>query len=72
MLSNEVTALFRVVFNGCLYFFMHFFGKINFVVCNSTLPPLHGFRFDNQMIAHGGIMGGIRVELHEVPPIFHP
>ena len=36
--------------------------------CNSTLPPQVSYRFDNQMIAHGGIRGGIRVELHEVPP----
>ena len=36
--------------------------------CNSTLPPLGGYRFDNQWIIGGGIRGGIRVELREVPP----
>ena len=36
--------------------------------CNSTLPPRGGYRFDNQWIISGGIMGGIRVELREVPP----
>ena len=36
--------------------------------CNSTLPPRGSYRFDNQEFIAGGIMGGIRVELHEVPP----
>ena len=36
--------------------------------CNSTLPPRGGYRFDYQEIISGGIMGGIRVELREVPP----
>ena len=36
--------------------------------CNSTLPPRGSYRFDNQWIICGGIMGGIRVELREVPP----
>ena len=36
--------------------------------CNSTLPPRGGYHFDNQWIIGGGIMGGIRVELREVPP----
>ena len=42
--------------------------KIFFVVCNSTLPPQHSYHFDNQGVIYGGIMGGIRVELREVPP----
>ena len=42
--------------------------KIFFVVCNSTLPPRGSYRFDNQWIISGGIMGGIRVELHVIPP----
>ena len=40
--------------------------------CNSTLPPRGTYRFDNQEIIDGGIIGGIRVELREVPPSFHP
>ena len=36
--------------------------------CNSTLPPRGSYRFDNQDFIGGGIMGGIRVELREVPP----
>ena len=36
--------------------------------CNSTLPPRGSYRFDNQEFIDGGIMGGIRVELREVPP----
>ena len=36
--------------------------------CNSTLQPRGSYRFDNQEIIGGGIMGGIRVELREVPP----
>ena len=27
--------------------------------CNSTLPPQGAYRFDNQEIIDGGIMGGI-------------
>ena len=46
--------------------------KINFVVCNSTLPPQCRYRSDNQRIAWGGIRGGIRVELHVIPPIIPP
>ena len=49
-----------------------FHRKIYFLVCNSTLPPLDCYRFGNQWFVCGGIMGGIWVELHEVPPIFHP
>ena len=36
--------------------------------CNSTLPPYCGYYSDNQEITDGGIMGGIRVELHVIPP----
>ena len=36
--------------------------------CNSTLPPWGAYSFDNQKIIDGGIIGGIRVELREVPP----
>ena len=36
--------------------------------CNSTLPPHGSYSFDNQEFIAGGIMGGIRVELREVPP----
>ena len=36
--------------------------------CNSTLPPQGAYLFDNQEIIDGGIIGGIRVELREVPP----
>ena len=36
--------------------------------CNSPLTPRGGYRFENQWIIGGGIMGGIRVELREVPP----
>ncbi|MDY2806988.1 MAG: hypothetical protein SOU48_10915, partial [Prevotella sp.] len=46
--------------------------KIFFVICNSTLPPRCGYRFDNQMFECGGITGGIRVELHVIPPIIPP
>ena len=42
--------------------------KNKMLKCNSTLPPRGGYRFDNQWIITGGIMGGIRVELREVPP----
>ena len=40
--------------------------------CNSTLPPRGTYRFDNQEIIDGGIMGGSRVELHVIPPIIPP
>ena len=46
--------------------------QIFFVVCNSTLPPLHDYHRDNQAFASGGITGEIWVELHEVPPIIPP
>ena len=46
--------------------------KIFFHVCNSTLPPRHYYHFDNQRFMRGGIMGGIRVELHVIPPIIPP
>ena len=36
--------------------------------CNSTLPPRCCYRYDNQWIIRGGITGGIRVELHVIPP----
>ena len=36
--------------------------------CNSILPPRGSYRFDNQEFIDGGIMGGIRVELHVIPP----
>ena len=39
--------------------------------CNSTLPPRCCYHCDNQWIMRGGITGGIRVELHVIPPIFH-
>ena len=42
--------------------------KKYFVVCNSTLPPWRCYCSDNQWFIHGGIMGGIRVELHVIPP----
>ena len=42
--------------------------KIFFVVCNSTLPPQAGYSSKNQHVRRGGIIGGIRVELREVPP----
>ena len=42
--------------------------KIFFVVCNSTLPPQGGYLSKYQYVRQGGIMGGIRVELREVPP----
>ena len=48
--------------------FGYYFLKIFFVVCNSTLPPRGGNRFDNQRVKQGGIMGGIRVELRVIPP----
>ena len=44
----------------------------NIVICNSTLPPLRIYHFDTQLIGHGGIMGGIWVELREVPPVIPP
>ena len=46
--------------------------KIIFLICNSTLPPWWGYNDEYQRVRCGGISGGIRVELHEVPPIFHP
>ena len=42
--------------------------KIFYVVCNSTLPPRRGYSSNNQCVRQGGIMGGIRVELHVIPP----
>ena len=42
--------------------------KNKMLKCNSTLPPRGSYRFDNQEFIGGGIMGGIRVELREVPP----
>ena len=36
--------------------------------CYSNLPPRDSYRFDYQRVKQGGIMGGIRVELREVPP----
>ena len=42
--------------------------KIFFCERSSTLPPHGSYRFDNQEFIAGGIMGGIRVELREVPP----
>ena len=42
--------------------------KNKMLKCYSTLPPRGGYRFDYQEIISGGIMGGIRVELREVPP----
>ena len=36
--------------------------------CNSTLPPRCSYHSDNQEIISGGISGGIRVELHVIPP----
>ena len=49
-----------------------FHRKIYFLVCNSTLPPLYSYHFDSQRFMCGGIMGGIWVELHEVPPVIPP
>ena len=48
--------------------FGYYFLKIFYVVSNSTLPPRGSYRFDNQRIKQGGIMGGIRVELLVIPP----
>ena len=42
--------------------------KIFFVVCNSTLPPMGDYMFDYQRVRQGGTIGGIWVELREVPP----
>ena len=42
--------------------------KNKMLKCNSTLPPQGSYRFDNQEFICGGIIGGIRVELREVPP----
>ena len=42
--------------------------KNKMLKCNSTLPPHGSYCFDNQEFICGGIMGGIRVELREVPP----
>ena len=42
--------------------------KNKMLKCNSTLPPWGAYSFDNQKIIDGGIIGGIRVELREVPP----
>ena len=42
--------------------------KIFFVVCNSTLPPRGGYLSKYQRVRRGGIIGGIRVELHVIPP----
>ena len=42
--------------------------KIFFVVCNSTLPPQGGYLSNYQRVIRGGIIGGIRVELHVIPP----
>ena len=42
--------------------------KNKMLKCNSTLPPRGSYRFDNQDFIGGGIRGGIRVELREVPP----
>ena len=48
--------------------FGDYFLKIFFVVCNSTLPPRRGYSSNNQCVRQGGIRGGIRVELHVIPP----
>ena len=42
--------------------------KIYFCKTNSTLPPHWYYMFNTQRVRRGGIMGGIWVELHEVPP----
>ena len=42
--------------------------KIFYVVCNSTLPPQGGYSPKYQCVRRGGIIGGIRVELHVIPP----
>ena len=42
--------------------------KNKMLKCNSTLPPRGTYLFDNQEIIEGEIIGGIRVELREVPP----
>ena len=42
--------------------------KNKMLKCNSTLPLRGSYRFDNQDFIGGGIRGGIREELREVPP----
>ena len=46
--------------------------KKYFLVCNSTLPPSNCYCIGNQGLVCGGIIGGIWVELHEVPPLLPP
>ena len=48
--------------------FSHYSLKNKFAKCNSTLPPPECYHFEYQHVRQGGISGGIRVELHEVPP----
>ena len=52
--------------------FGYYFLKIFYVVCNSTLPPQGGYLSKYQYVRQGGIMGGIRVELHVIPPLIPP
>ena len=42
--------------------------KIFFCERSSTLPPCEGYTSNNQRVRQGGIRGGIRVELHVIPP----
>ena len=50
------------------HIFSGFLLKNKISKCNSTLPPLGDYLFDYQRVRQGGTIGGIWVELREVPP----
>ena len=60
--------LFLRIFNTYSQLFGYNSLKIYFCKTNSTLPPYRHYMFNTQRVRRGGIMGGIWVELHEVPP----
>ena len=59
---------FLHLFNIYSQLFGYYSPKNIFCERSSTLPPRRCYIFNNQYVMYGGIMGGIRVELHEVPP----
>ena len=67
-LQGGVGEGFLHLFNIYSQLFGYYSPKNIFCKRSSTLPPHRCYILNNQYVIHGGIMGGIRVELHEVPP----
>ena len=61
-------GLFALIFNIYSQLFGYYSPKNIFCKRSSTLPPHRCYILNNQYVIHGGIMGGIRVELHVIPP----